>query len=144
MPPEDVHHDRRESDHSRVARIAWSPWANIFHLAGTGTVIVALVTLGGVLYSNQQSLLGRTDLNTVDIQEVDSHVRELEKNFSSLKTTVLNNERNIDRVEQQAAQDRAKILEQLNQINRNVDELNKYLRSLSQRSSFQQAMAEER
>lgn len=114
---------RREEDQRLIARVGFSPWTNLAHLSGTAAIIIALITFGGKLYSQQNGLIKATDDNTTSVIEIRRRVSESERHLSSLDARTKYNQRQIERVEARAQSDRKLIIERLERVDKKLDRL---------------------
>lgn len=122
---------RREEDHRAIARVAYSPWANIAHLAATATLLLSVIGFGAQFYTQVYSNDMRTEENKKDVAALDTESAQIKSRVVTLEQAVKTNRKDIDRVEEQAAEDRGEILQRLESLNNNMIELNRYLRDNS-------------
>lgn len=120
---------RRAEDNTRSARVAFSPFAAIGHMATTGLLAVAVIGFGGSFYSTVQQN-DRDSSKAIDsVKSLEGTVGNMEKRLRDVESEADKNRQAIDRVEEQAKQDRGEIIRRLEAIDSNVDELNRFLRS---------------
>lgn len=125
---------RRQEDSSVAARVAYSPYANIAHLAATATLLLTVLGFGAGFYAEVQSTAKSAEKQGKAIARLQSETTDINIEISSLSSRVKTNRKDIDRVEKQAAEDRKEIIKRLDVLNKNVNELNRYLRDKALKS----------
>lgn len=130
MHPQPEEH-RRAEDHSAIARVAYSPWANIAHLAATATLLLSVIGFGAQFYTQVYSNSMKAEEHKKALAMLDEESGRIKSRVVTLEQAVKTNRKDIDRVEEQAAEDRQEILKRLESLNDNMIELNRYLRDNS-------------
>ena len=137
---------RRQEDNSFAAKVAHSPYANIAHLAATVTLLLTVLGFGARFYAEVQSTAKSAEKQGQAITRLRSETTDINVEMSALSSRVETNRKDIERVEEQAAQDRGEIIRRLDLLNQNVNELNRYLRNKANNtksSSFMQGAKNE-
>jgi len=129
--PQQLEPHHRASDQSTAARIAYSPYAALAHLATTGILALALASAAATFYSQHRANIEQTDRNTATAADIQSNVSKLSDRLSSVQSRAQSNTQAIERVEQQAMEDRQQILKRIESIDRAIRDLNAYLRKKS-------------
>lgn len=119
---------RRRADNELIARVGFSPWTNIAHLAGTSVIMVAVIGFGGQMYSAVHGLFQSRDAQQSQIDRSQLTIARHDRELSAFDARLQSQEKQIERVERRAANDRLRILGRLNGLSVKLDELNSYLR----------------
>ena len=125
---------RRQHEESAIERVGFSPWTNVAHLTGTAAILIALVTFGGQTYSDVQSLIKAQDNQGDSIVETRETLARHSREISALDSRMKSTNQKIRTVRQSAAENRNRIVDQLDRLSAKIDDLNRYLRDRSKRN----------